>query len=145
MLLPDRMKRRAAHILKQAFGESPESAAPIFSTEVYTMTALKCDVIHCASNRDNCCCRPEIQVDGKHAQDCCETCCASFSAIRNEAPRNDAADYSCPNCRVPIGCTAENCRHNRDGHCSASEVHMRSREATTEAQTECATFSCHCR
>ena len=52
------------------------------------MTGLKCNVTSCASNAQYQCCRPDIQVAGLDAEDCCETCCASFenkSAAKNNA------------------------------------------------------------
>lgn len=106
------------------------------------MTNLKCDVIHCSSNKGNCCCRPEIQVNGKHAQDCCDTCCASFSKIAEGGAATNSVDYCCANCQVPIACTAESCKYNRDGSCEANEVKVSGSNATNEAQTMCATFSC---
>ena len=104
------------------------------------MTELKCNVIHCASNRDNCCCRPEIQVDGKHAQDCCETCCASFTKIQDGA--TNTMDYSRPNQTMPIRCAAENCKYNEQGKCDAKAICMGGTEARCQSQTECTTFCC---
>ena len=105
------------------------------------MTKLKCDVIHCASNNDHRCCRPEIQVDGQHAQDSCDTCCASFSAIVGDGAKN-AVDYSCPNCQIPIACTAETCKYNHNGACRAETVNMSSCNAKRQSETACATFTC---
>ncbi len=105
------------------------------------MTELKCSVIHCASNRDNHCCRPEIQVDGRHAQDSCDTYCGSFSVIRGGM--TSAADYSHINHSMPISCTAELCVYNRERTCEANAIKVGGSGANTESQTECRTFRTH--
>ena len=41
------------------------------------MTKLDCSVTGCMHNAENCCCKNTILVEGKTAQDKCDTCCAS--------------------------------------------------------------------
>ena len=42
------------------------------------MTKLDCSVTGCMHNAENCCCKNTILVEGKTAQDKCDTCCGSF-------------------------------------------------------------------
>ena len=104
------------------------------------MTKLQCHVIHCSSNKDHCCCRPEIQVEGKQA--CCsdETCCDSYTNILDNAT-NDVG-YKTPNQSMPIACDAQKCVHNQSGMCAAESICVDGSSAHEKSQTVCSTFKC---
>lgn len=104
------------------------------------MTQLKCDAIHCLSNRDGQCCRPEIQVGGSHATEHHETCCESFRCITGDAA--NAVDYSRTNPEMPIHCDATNCTYNHNCECSADNVKVIGHSAKDCEQTSCETFEC---
>lgn len=104
------------------------------------MTELKCHVIHCSSNKDQCCCRPEIKVDGEKACTCDETCCASFTKIP-EGVTNDVG-YKAPNCHMPIECDAKKCVYNESGKCAADCICVDGSNAKDMNQTVCSTFKC---
>lgn len=104
------------------------------------MTTLKCNVIHCASNRDNRCCRPEIKVDGKQAHEAQATCCASFTPIATGA--TNTVDYSEPNPSMNVLCDAQNCVYNESGKCHADSINVTGMSAKEQRQTECGTFRC---
>ncbi|MBE6830264.1 DUF1540 domain-containing protein [Clostridium sp. KNHs216] len=104
------------------------------------MTNLHCDVMTCANNRDNFCCRPEIQVSGRQAQDSEETCCSSFLDATDGA--QNSVGCSLPNTALDIYCEAENCRFNSNERCDANEISVQSGNAQPHSQsaTACASF-----
>lgn len=106
------------------------------------MTNLKCNVIHCSSNKDNCCCRPEIHVGGSDATDCCDTCCESFTSIPEGA--TNSVGYNNVNMSMPVSCEAKNCVYNQSGKCDADAITVDGTGACQCGQTECATFKCEC-
>lgn len=52
------------------------------------MTKLDCSVTGCMHNAENCCCKNTILVEGKTAQDKCDTCCGSFDEKKGGTFRN---------------------------------------------------------
>lgn len=106
------------------------------------MTQLKCDVIHCVSNRDNCCCRPDIQIGGADATEQQQTCCDSFQCTHDSA--SNVTDYSHVNTSMPVHCEATNCVHNHSCECTANSIHVSGQSAEETDQTSCATFDCRC-
>lgn len=107
------------------------------------MTQLNCSVIHCMSNRDGCCCRPEIQVGGANATELQQTCCESFRSTREGA--TNAMDYSHVNKTMPIRCEATNCIYNKDYRCDAKKIQVSGQSAEKMDQTCCETFECESR
>ena len=103
------------------------------------MTQLKCDAIHCISNRDGCCCRPDIQVGGANATQQQETCCESFRYVENSS---NAVDYSHVNETMPIRCEATNCVYNQNRQCVADAIRVGGHSAQKMEQTDCETFRC---
>lgn len=109
------------------------------------MTQLKCDVIHCMSNRDNCCCRPDIQIGGSDATQQQQTCCESFQCTHGSASNmSDAQDYSHVNASMPVHCEATNCVYNSHCECDAKAIQVSGQAAEQMDQTLCATFECGC-
>lgn len=106
------------------------------------MTQLKCDVIHCMSNRDGCCCRPDIQIGGANATQHQQTCCESFQPTRGGA--TNAVDYSHTNPSMPVKCDATNCVYNSDCQCDANAIQVSGQSAEKMDQTCCETFECRC-
>lgn len=104
------------------------------------MTDLKCHVIHCSSNTDHRCCRPDIKVDGQNARCSEDTRCASYTSIPTGATNN--VGYKEPNPHMPIHCDAKNCAYNKDCMCTAKSIEMDGSNAQNMDQTACATFKC---
>lgn len=104
------------------------------------MTKLQCHVIHCSSNKDQCCCRPEIKVDGAKACCCDETCCDSYTTIPDSAT-NDIG-YKTPNQSMPVVCDAQKCTYNQSGMCAAECICVDGSNAREKSQTVCSTFTC---
>ncbi len=102
------------------------------------MTSLQCDVKNCANYRDNCCCRPSIQVEGCTAHGCDQTYCSSFQ--EKDGYTNDCA-CSAPNTALEIRCNARNCVHYCNDKCSASMISVCGSTACRKDETECASFS----
>ena len=104
------------------------------------MTKLQCHVIHCSSNKDQCCCRPDIQVDGDSACVCDQTCCLSFS------PKSAGQNARCSGCRpqTAIDCEARRCVYNETGVCQAERVRVSGCKdhVCSRQETECSTFIC---
>ncbi|MBE6767492.1 MAG: DUF1540 domain-containing protein [Ruminococcaceae bacterium] len=105
------------------------------------MTKLQCDAIHCISNRDGCCCRPNIQVGGSQATEYQQTCCESFRPIEGNA--TNAMDFSHVNKQMPIRCEATKCVYNKECQCVADAVRVAGSSAHKADQTACETFECN--
>lgn len=102
------------------------------------MTNLRCGVKTCVNNYNYCCCLPKIDVAGKTACNCGDTCCASFGEkgmygknSLNSAEAGEATE---------IGCDAVNCIHNNCNSCTASTISVAGRKAAKCFDTECDTF-----
>lgn len=104
------------------------------------MTHLQCDVMNCANNKDNLCCRPNIQVNGPCAFGSEQTCCSSFLDATSSV--ENSIGYSMPNLGLEIGCDAKNCVYNQEERCNADEIKVSSEgeKPDTASKTECATF-----
>ena len=103
------------------------------------MSKLKCSVCNCINNEQNMCCRPIIKIDGNCAEKSCDTFCHSFNhrinSIQNSisgTPRGEE--------KTEIKCTAHNCSHNADEHCTAENVEVSGNGACRSVETECKTF-----
>ena len=106
------------------------------------MTKLRCDAIHCMSNREGCCCRPDIQVGGSQATEYQQTCCESFRPLKDGAV--NATNYNQVNHEMPIHCEATKCMYNKAHQCAADTVRMSGSSAQKADQTSCETFKCDC-
>jgi hypothetical protein len=105
------------------------------------MTNLSCNVMNCANNKDQYCCRPEIQVGGQNANHSQQTCCASFSDA-TESTQN-AVGCVLPNTSLEISCEAGNCKYNNNDKCCADQISINGEEENPHSQsyTQCATFA----
>lgn len=99
------------------------------------MTKLSCYVVSCSTNKDGCCCRPKIIVNGDHAQTCTDTCCSSYT-YESEAVVN-AISFLEPNRSVEIDCDACDCLHNKSHRCTARSIEINCHNC---GGTECAAF-----
>ena len=102
------------------------------------MTELKCSVTTCANNADNCCCRPDITVEGPDACCCGDTCCCSFQ--EKEEAASNVMRHDVPNRALSIRCSVHNCVYNGDGACHAESISVTGSGACCDSETECATF-----
>lgn len=103
------------------------------------MTKLTCYVTTCASNQNECCCRPQIQVQGRNACKCGETECQSFQK-KGKGEMSNAVQYASANTDCTIKCTAEHCIYNSSGDCTASQITIDGNGAETRNETNCKTF-----
>lgn len=101
------------------------------------MTKLDCSVTGCMHNAENCCCKNTILVEGKTAQDKCDTCCGSFDEKKGGTFRNL---FKTPESRLEVECEATNCVYNTDRRCSAEHIGIAGGNATVSMQTECSSF-----
>lgn len=106
------------------------------------MTQLQCDVMNCANNKDNCCCKPNIQVNGPCACGAEQTNCSSFLDATNSA--QNSTGYSMPNTSLDVDCDASNCIFNSREKCSAEQISVSAEgdKPDTPSKTECASFQC---
>ena len=103
------------------------------------MTKLDCNVVNCSYNKDDCCRRTDIQVEGEKATVSSETCCGSF------APRG----CGCEDCHTTevskdteISCDACECKYNDSHNCTAEHIGISGSHADTRSKTECGSFVC---
>ena len=102
------------------------------------MAVLECNVVTCAHNSDDKCCRGEIKVDGQDAVKSASTCCSSYD--RRGCGCKNETKY--PDQKVEIKCKAVNCVYNDSEVCKATLVGVVGRSAQNSDETECATFKC---
>lgn len=104
------------------------------------MTNLQCNAENCANNKNNFCCRPDIQVGGPQACTNRQTYCANFIDAAENAPQN-AIDHATPNTSLDIHCDAVNCTYNQDRACVAEHIDiMTAGTSSGQIKTECASF-----
>jgi hypothetical protein len=101
------------------------------------MSELTCGVSNCTYNKDECCCKGDIMVGGKHACDCDNTCCESFHK-RNGDSYTSAVSH--PSQNISIDCEAVKCIYNTDYRCKAEHVDIKGNGAGTSRETLCSTF-----
>ena len=102
------------------------------------MNQLRCGVQSCAANREGCCCRPEIHVEGPRARASRETCCSSFQEELRGVTNNAVSQT--PNPRCEVLCDAHKCLHNCNGCCCAPEVDIAGDGAQSSGETSCRSF-----
>ena len=98
------------------------------------MTNLYCSVDSCASNQDGCCCLSHIQVGGRRAHSCADTCCDSYTERGPKFTNSVGRDQ--PAVATEIACEACNCDYNKNEACCAREINVKD----CMCGTECATF-----
>lgn len=103
------------------------------------MTQLDCSVTNCKYNEDHCCCKDNIQVDGRTARTSNETCCGSFVERTTDAVSNSNLEPKKP---TNVECKAENCNYNENCKCHANSIDIQGHNACCCGETECATFCC---
>lgn len=103
----------------------------------YAMANLNCGAVTCSYNKEKCCCKGDIMVGGKHANDCENTCCESFHK-RNGDVYTSAISHPSPT--ISIDCEVVKCIYNADYRCNAEHVDIKGNTADTSRDTLCATF-----
>lgn len=103
------------------------------------MAELDCMVDSCVYNKRQCCCKGDIMVGGRHACECEDTCCDSFSEKRSEDSMISALEHPCKT--ISIDCEAANCKYNSNYKCVADHVDITGHNADTAKATLCATFT----
>ncbi len=102
------------------------------------MAELCCKVKSCVYNNDECCCKGDILVGGRHAKEICETACESF-VDRNGNTYTSAMDH--PSHTIQIDCEAEKCAYNRNYKCHADSVEIGGKcDSCCCGDTSCSTF-----
>ncbi len=99
------------------------------------MTNLGCNVQTCGYNKDCCCCRSNIVVEGSNACSKDETCCSSFKA---QGQHTNSAHT--PNGTLNVECGATNCKFNEARRCVADHIEISGASASSSAQTLCSSF-----
>jgi len=104
------------------------------------VTNLRCDVMNCANNQNDCCCRPEIQVSGTKGSD--SIFCASFVDATNGA--RNSIGCCLPNTSIDVTCDAEECAFNSNLKCRNQDIRISTRRNTPHSQsgTFCANYKC---
>lgn len=102
------------------------------------MTQLDCNVTGCMHNKDNCCCKNDIEVDGSSATSSCNTCCGSFDPKREDSYSNSMDRMAKK--ATDVSCQAKNCMYNEQGYCEADHIGIVGASASQSEQTECGSF-----
>ena len=101
------------------------------------MAELKCGVNTCCYNKEQCCCKGDILVGGRHADRKDETCCESFADRRRDS-YTSALDHACKT--ISIDCEAAKCIYNSNYKCKADHVDIKGNNACGSGETACGTF-----
>lgn len=101
------------------------------------MAQLDCTVKNCVYNKEECCCKGDIMVGGKHAKDQEETCCESFAEKKGDS-YTSAMEH--PSRTISIDCEAANCMYNSNYKCHAEHVDIKGCGACDCKETTCQTF-----
>ena len=104
------------------------------------MTKLDCTVTGCLYNKEKCCCKDNIQVEGDHAKHSRDTCCSSFRECRDGM--KSSVDY--PTKETRVSCMARECTFNEDCSCQAKHIGISGGAACDCRETECTAFRCKC-
>ena len=103
------------------------------------MSKLKCGAEKCVYNAERLCCKGEICIGGRHAENSGQTCCESF-AERREESGGFTSSIAHPSEHVSIDCEAVKCIYNQDYKCTASHVDVGGVRAAESGETRCETF-----
>lgn len=103
------------------------------------MTVLDCSVTGCVYNADKCCCKGDIQVEGKNAKRTEETCCGSFKERGSNSVQNVTRNISK---EIDVSCEAGECEFNKEKKCAANHIGIAGKNACVCGETECASFCC---
>lgn len=101
------------------------------------MAQLDCTVNSCTYNKDQCCCKGDIMVGGKHADVSADTCCESFAERKEDSYTSSLMH---PSVTISIDCEADNCVYNSNYKCHAEHVDIKGSGACECRQTSCGTF-----
>lgn len=101
------------------------------------MAELTCGAINCSYNKERYCCKGDIMVGGKHAQESDNTCCESFYKSSGDIY---TSALSHPSKTISIDCEAVKCIYNTNYRCQASHVDIKGSNADKAMETICATF-----
>lgn len=103
------------------------------------MADLKCAAENCTYNEQAMCCKGDIMVGGKHACNCDDTCCDSFTC-RREGQDAFKSSVIHPSKTISIDCEAIKCIYNTNYKCHADHVDIKGCSACDCKETACATF-----
>ena len=101
------------------------------------MAQLDCSVDNCIYNKEECCCKGDIMVGGKHADKKDDTCCESFAEKLGDS-YTSALEHPCKT--ISIDCEAVKCVYNSNYKCHAEHVDIKGCGACDCRETACATF-----
>lgn len=101
------------------------------------MAELTCGAVNCSYNKEKYCCKGDIMVGGKHAQESDNTCCESFYKRSGDVY---TSAMSHPSKTISIDCEAVKCIYNTNYRCQASHVDIKGSNADKSMETICATF-----
>lgn len=101
------------------------------------MPELVCSAQSCVYNNAMYCSRGDIEVGGRNATVCQDTCCESFKERQGTSASNSMGT---PSANTDIRCEAEHCQYNQNCCCSADHVDVSGAAACRCEETECTTF-----
>lgn len=101
------------------------------------MAELSCKAETCTYNKEHYCCKGDIMVGGKHADNTEATCCESFVPVKKDSYTNTTKH---PSATISIDCEAVKCMYNNNYKCVAKKVDILGNGAMNSAGTACGTF-----
>lgn len=103
------------------------------------MHNIQCSVVSCSYNKDQSCNAHTIQIGGKGAQVCNETCCGTYL---NCANYSNLAQYTDNRATVEaILCRVDTCKYYGNEHCKLDSIQVGcSERVDVYTETECDSF-----
>lgn len=101
------------------------------------MAELSCDMMNCTYNKDRYCCKGDIMVGGKHAEEKDKTSCESFLERKNDS-FTSAIEH--PSLMISIDCEAVKCMYNTNYRCTAKHVDIKRNVTGSGKESLCGTF-----
>lgn len=101
------------------------------------MPILSCSAGTCVYNKEALCSKGDILVGREEAQQCVETCCASF---REEKEGSMSNSTGCGCGTIDVDCEVCSCTHNKSEKCSADAIEIAGQGACECEETECGTY-----
>ena len=105
------------------------------------MPHIQCDAMNCAYNREACCVKNDVFIDGSGRTARAEgTSCISFeesaavNSVTNAALPSSAGD-------AYVDCAATNCLYNDACECTAARICVCGRDAGCPSETYCDSFT----
>lgn len=111
------------------------------------MTNVSCSACNCAYNKNDCCYKSKINVEGLFSRSKLGTFCETFKTPKERRiyEMELGSDMQSTNLepyeiKTDVMCSANYCVHNKNNRCVNSTINVGPKAARYRSETECASF-----